>query len=77
MKLFGLNISRSSSASVTKSASESDAAAWLRGEDDGFDFPPEHILGLFGELCAKAGGIDAGAAELRQCQQAKEVGFDF
>jgi len=33
MKLFGLNISRSSSASVTKSASESDAAAWLRGED--------------------------------------------
>jgi len=33
MKLFGLNISRSSSASVTKSASESDPAAWLRGEE--------------------------------------------
>jgi phage portal protein BeeE len=33
MKLFGLNISRSSSAPVTKSGSESDAAAWLRGED--------------------------------------------
>src|SRR5579862_9088291 len=33
MKFLGFNISRSSSASVTKSAAESDPAAWLRGED--------------------------------------------
>ena len=33
MKFLGFNITRSSSAPITKSAAESDPAAWLRGED--------------------------------------------
>src|SRR5882762_1408085 len=50
--------------------------AWL-GEVDGFDFPTETLAGLFGELGAHAGFVDARALELRQPQQRVKMRFDF
>ena len=47
------------------------------GKGDGFDFPFEAFGGAFGELRAEAGGINAGAFELAQAEQAKEGGLDF
>ncbi len=47
------------------------------GEGDGLDLGAEAFAGAFGELGADASGVDAGALELWECQEAVEFEFEL
>jgi len=46
-------------------------------EGDGFDFPAEAMSGIFCEMHADTGGVDAGALKLREFEERVEFALDF